>query len=96
VDGNFHVLALVEHFAPYATAMRGGIALATDVEDTGRAALYTDLSGGIDKRLWGLEAHLYRWGASAEPGTAKTRLAFLTTEGASRTTSTSLRQSRLA
>jgi starvation-inducible DNA-binding protein len=59
-DGNAHVLALAERFAYYATAMRGGIALAADVEDAGSAAVYTDISRGIDKRLWLLEAHLYR------------------------------------
>jgi starvation-inducible DNA-binding protein len=59
VEGNAHVLALAERFAQYATALRDDIALATDVEDAGSAALYTDLSRGIDKRLWFLEAHLY-------------------------------------
>jgi starvation-inducible DNA-binding protein len=59
VDGNTHVLALAERFADYATAMRGDIALAADVEDADSAALYTDISRGVDKRLWVLEAHLY-------------------------------------
>ncbi len=60
VDGQAHVVALAERFAPYATAMRGGIALAADVEDADTAAVYTDISRGVDKRLWVLEAHLYR------------------------------------
>jgi starvation-inducible DNA-binding protein len=60
VDGNAHVLVLAEHFAHYATAMRSGIALAADVEDADSAAVYTDVSRGVDKRLWVLEAHLYR------------------------------------
>jgi starvation-inducible DNA-binding protein len=59
VDGNTHVLALAERFADYATAIRGDIALAADVEDADSAAIYTDISRGIDKRLWVLEAHLY-------------------------------------
>ena len=60
VDGPAHVLALAERFAPYATAMRGGIPLAADVEDANTAAVYTDISRGVDKRLWLLEAHLNR------------------------------------
>jgi starvation-inducible DNA-binding protein len=60
VDGHAHVVALAERFAPYATAVRGGIALAADVEDADTAAVYTDISRGVDKRLWVLEAHLNR------------------------------------
>jgi starvation-inducible DNA-binding protein len=60
VDGQAHVLALAERFAPYARAMRGSIALAADVEDADTAAVYTDLSRGVDKQLWILEAHLNR------------------------------------
>jgi starvation-inducible DNA-binding protein len=60
VDGNAHVVALAERFAHYATAMRGGITLAADVEDADSAAVYTDISRGVDKRLWVLEAHLNR------------------------------------
>jgi starvation-inducible DNA-binding protein len=59
VDGTAHVVALAERFTDYATAMRGGIALAADVEDADSAAVYTDISRGVDKRLWVLEAHLY-------------------------------------
>jgi DNA-binding ferritin-like protein len=40
--------------------VRGDIALAADVEDAGTAAVYTDLSRGVDKQLWILEAHLNR------------------------------------
>jgi starvation-inducible DNA-binding protein len=57
-DGHAHVVALAERFAPYATAMRGDIALAADVEDAGTAAVYTNISRGVDKRLWILEVHL--------------------------------------
>jgi starvation-inducible DNA-binding protein len=60
VDGHAQVGALVECFAPYARAMRGSIALAADVEDADTAAVYTDLSRGVDKQLWILEAHLNR------------------------------------
>ena len=60
VHGNAHVLALAERFAHYATTMRGDVALAADVEDAGSAAVYTDISRGVDKQLWLLEAYLYR------------------------------------
>jgi starvation-inducible DNA-binding protein len=60
VDGQAQVGALAERFAPYARAMRGSIALAADVEDADTAAVYTDLSRGVDKQLWVLEAHLNR------------------------------------
>jgi starvation-inducible DNA-binding protein len=60
VDGQAQVGALAQRFAPYARAMRGDIALAADVEDADTAAVYTDLSRGVDKQLWVLEAHLHR------------------------------------
>jgi starvation-inducible DNA-binding protein len=60
VDGHAHALALAERFASYATAMRSGIALAAEVEDAGSAAVYTDISRRVDKRLWVLDAHLSR------------------------------------
>jgi starvation-inducible DNA-binding protein len=59
VDGTAHVLALAERFAQYATALRNDIALTADVEDAGSAAVYTDISRGVDKRLWFLEAYLH-------------------------------------
>jgi starvation-inducible DNA-binding protein len=58
IDGRAHVVALAERFAQYAATMRGDIALAADVEDADSAAVYTDISRGVDKRLWVLEAHL--------------------------------------
>jgi starvation-inducible DNA-binding protein len=60
VDGQAQVGGLAERFAPYAKAIRGSIALAADVEDADTAAVYTDLSRGVDKQLWLLEAHLNR------------------------------------
>jgi len=59
VEGHAHVVALAERFASYATAMRGGITLSTDVEDTDSATVYTEISRRVDKQLWGLEAYLY-------------------------------------
>ena len=60
MDGLAHVLALAERVAPYATALRDNITLAADVEDAGSAALYTDISRGVDKQLGVLDAHLHR------------------------------------
>jgi len=67
MDGDAHVRALAERFAPYATALRADIAHATEVEDTGSAALYTDISRGVDTRLGFLEAYLHRDGARTDP-----------------------------
>ena len=66
VEGDAHVLALTERFAHYATTLRDDIALAADVEDAGSAAIYTDISRGVDRQLWVLEAHLHRQEVSVE------------------------------
>jgi starvation-inducible DNA-binding protein len=66
VEGNAHVLALAERFAFYAMALRAGISRATDVEDAGSAAVYTDISRGVEKRLWFLEAHLHQCGVGVD------------------------------
>jgi starvation-inducible DNA-binding protein len=60
VEGDAHVLALAERFAHYATTVRINMAHAADVEDMNTANLYTDISRGIEKRLGGLDAQLYR------------------------------------
>src|SRR5687768_1183434 len=60
VEGNAHVLALAERFAHYTTAIRHAIACAADVGDADTAAIYTDISRGVDKRLGGLDARLHR------------------------------------
>ena len=67
MEGDGHVLALVERFAHYAVTLREDITLAADVEDAGSAAIYTDISRGVDRQLWVLETHLRHQGASAEP-----------------------------
>ena len=59
MDGPAHVRALAERVAPYATALRDNITLAADVEDAGSAAVYTDISRGVDKQLWVLDAYLH-------------------------------------
>ena len=59
-EGYAHVWALAERFAPYATGLRDAIARTAEVEDAGSAALYTDLSRGVDQQLGVLDAHLHR------------------------------------
>ena len=59
-EGPAHVRALMECFTAYATAIRGDITHTADVEDAGSAALYTDLSRGVDQQLGVLEAYLHR------------------------------------
>jgi starvation-inducible DNA-binding protein len=59
VDGDAHVLALTERLAYYAMALRSAMVLAADVEDAGSAAVYTDISRGVDKQLWFLQAYLH-------------------------------------
>jgi starvation-inducible DNA-binding protein len=66
MDGDAHVRALAERFAPYATALRADIAHATEVEDAGSAAIYTDLARGVDTRLGFLEAYLHHDGVNPE------------------------------
>jgi starvation-inducible DNA-binding protein len=66
MDGDAHVRALAERFAPYATALRADSAHATEVEDAGSAAIYTDISRGVDQRLGFLEAYLHPCGARTE------------------------------
>jgi starvation-inducible DNA-binding protein len=76
MDGDAHVRALAERFAPYATALRADIMHATEVEDAGSAALYTDISRGVDTRLGFLEAYLHRDGVSTAPARHDGRQAF--------------------
>jgi starvation-inducible DNA-binding protein len=57
--GEAHALALAERFAPYTAAMRAAIVHAADVGDADTAAVYTDISRGVDTRLQCLEAYLH-------------------------------------
>jgi starvation-inducible DNA-binding protein len=57
--GDAHALALAERVACYTAAVRDAIAHAADVGDADTAAIYTDISRGVDRRLRVLESHLY-------------------------------------
>ncbi len=53
-----HVEALAERFAALAATTRSAIAAADDLGDADTADLLTEVSRGLDKSLWFLEAHL--------------------------------------
>ena len=57
--GQAHALTLAERLGHYATAIRSSIVHAADVGDADTAAVYSDISRGVDKRLGGLEAWLH-------------------------------------
>jgi starvation-inducible DNA-binding protein len=54
------VAALVERYANYAASTRAAIDEAEKSGDATTADLFTQISGGIDKGLWFLEAHLQK------------------------------------
>ena len=58
VSGRAHVEALSTSLATVGKATRGGIGRATEIGDAGTADLFTELSRGIDKKLWFVESHL--------------------------------------
>jgi starvation-inducible DNA-binding protein len=53
-----HVEALAERFAALATTTRSAIKTAEEQDDASTADLFTEISRGLDKSLWFLEAHL--------------------------------------
>lgn len=52
-----HVKALIERMALYANAVRKNIDDTDEAGDPGTADLLTEVSRGMDKQLWFLEAH---------------------------------------
>jgi starvation-inducible DNA-binding protein len=58
IDGREHVHALVTRFADLAKTTRAAIDGATSFGDADTADLFTEVSRGLDKDLWFLEAHL--------------------------------------
>ena len=58
VDGHSHVEALSSALAAFGTTARKGIDQANDLGDLDTADLFTEVSRGIDKWLWFVEAHL--------------------------------------
>ncbi len=60
IDSLSTVEALVERFAALAASMRNAIETAAELGDAGTQDLLTEVSRGLDKALWFLEAHLQR------------------------------------
>jgi starvation-inducible DNA-binding protein len=58
LDGKDHVTALADRYAVFAKSLRENIDKTDELGDADTADLYTEISRGIDKRLWFLEAHL--------------------------------------
>ncbi len=58
VDGRGHVEALSSALAMFGKAARKAIGDANNVDDLDTADLFTEVSRGIDKWLWFVEAHL--------------------------------------
>jgi len=52
-----HIAALIERYAAFANAVRQGIQDTDEAGDAGTADLLTEVSRGLDKQLWFLEAH---------------------------------------
>ena len=58
VDGRSHVEALSSALAAFGKSARKGIDQANEFNDSDTADLFTEISRGIDKWLWFVEAHL--------------------------------------
>jgi starvation-inducible DNA-binding protein len=58
VDGRNHVEALSSALAAFGKAARQGITRADELGDLDTADVFTEISRGIDKWLWFVEAHL--------------------------------------
>ncbi len=57
-DGKQHVEALSHALATYGELIRKAIEQCDELNDKGTADLFTEISRGIDKNLWFLEAHI--------------------------------------
>ncbi len=53
-----HIAALIERYAACANSMRKNIDDTADAGDADTADLFTEVSRGLDKQLWFLEAHV--------------------------------------
>jgi starvation-inducible DNA-binding protein len=58
VDGRAHVEALSSALAAFGKSARKGIDQANEIGDLDTADIFTEISRGVDKWLWFVEAHL--------------------------------------
>jgi starvation-inducible DNA-binding protein len=58
VEGRSHVEALSSVLAAFGKAVRKAIGETSELGDLDTADLFTEISRGIDKWLWFVEAHL--------------------------------------
>jgi starvation-inducible DNA-binding protein len=58
VDGMDTVAAIADRLAAYGASVRAAIETSTEHGDLDTADLFTEISRGIDKHLWFVEAHL--------------------------------------
>lgn len=65
-DGRQHVEALSHALATYGELVRKAIDQCDKLKDAGTADIFTEISRGIDKNLWFVEAHLQTNGSSAD------------------------------
>jgi len=57
-EGLAHIDAVVNALSTFGYEIRGSIAEAEELDDAGTADLFTEVSRGIDKWLWFVEAHI--------------------------------------
>lgn len=55
--GKEHIEALSHALATYGELIRAAIKQATELEDSATADIFTEISRGVDKNLWFIEAH---------------------------------------
>jgi len=53
-----HLAALIDRYAVYGNAVRKNIDDTDEAGDAGTSDLFTEISRGVDKQLWFLEAHV--------------------------------------
>jgi len=53
-----HLAALIDRYADYGNALRDNIDEADEAGDPDTADIFTEVSRGIDKQLWFIEAHV--------------------------------------
>lgn len=56
-EGPAHVEAVARALSTFGSEVRNMICEANELEDAGTADIFTEISRGIDKMLWFVEAH---------------------------------------